>query len=175
MAGPALGLALPEISACPRCASLDIRAASVADGVFAGGGELLLYICHQCHFRGQPVLFDSTQDWEEFAASLGGQTLAEDKDEAVPAEMRSVLEMEAPRPSRASAVVVGGIGVALLAVCGLLVLGAWLALLGDRIGMAQSGLGAATFYQTAIGLLGLGLGIVFLRAGRRMWRGPSRQ
>lgn len=57
--------------ACPRCASLEIRAASLADGIIAGGGELAFRVCPRCGYRGQPVEFPRRESYAKFVEELG--------------------------------------------------------------------------------------------------------
>lgn len=67
----ALAALREPVVACPQCASLDIRAAEMGDGIIAGGGELAFRVCRRCGYRGQPVEFRKREDYAKFAAEVG--------------------------------------------------------------------------------------------------------
>jgi hypothetical protein len=168
-----------RISACPRCSSLDIRHATVSDGIVAGGGELLLSVCRDCGFRGAPAYFEdeaAVLRYREGLAQAGGPVdSAGAGDEQVPAEIREILDLPESRPSRVSAVLVGAIGL-VAAGFGAVMLGiqvAALAILAFFAGNATASvLAVQSWYSLALAALALGIGVAFLRVARRMWTRP---
>lgn len=63
--------AVPEpVKACPRCGFLGIRPPGVQDGVFPGGGELIMFVCPRCEHRGLPLSFDKREDYAAFLREL---------------------------------------------------------------------------------------------------------
>lgn len=68
---------LPEpVTACPDCGFLGIRAPSVQDGVFPGGGELIFQVCPRCDYRGMPVEFARREDYQSFLDDLAADRRA---------------------------------------------------------------------------------------------------
>jgi hypothetical protein len=61
-----------KIHACPACGSRSIRPATVADGAYAGGGELTLSVCERCGERGQPLEFADKESYRAFVQSRRG-------------------------------------------------------------------------------------------------------
>lgn len=62
---------VPEpVQACPRCGFLGIRPPGVQDGVFPGGGELVMQVCPRCDYRGLPLRFDKREDYAAFLREL---------------------------------------------------------------------------------------------------------
>lgn len=49
-----------------------MRMLTLADGLLAGGGETLKYVCGECNFQGMPLLFARDPDYAEFRESLRG-------------------------------------------------------------------------------------------------------
>lgn len=56
--------------ACLRCGSLHVTPLTLADGLFAGGGEALTWVCRRCSWRGPPLQFDSPTAYREFVKGL---------------------------------------------------------------------------------------------------------
>lgn len=62
---------VPEpVEACPDCGFLGIRPPGIQDGVWPGGGELVLQVCPRCGYRGLPVTFSKREDYGEFLEQL---------------------------------------------------------------------------------------------------------
>lgn len=62
---------VPEpVEACPDCGFLGIRSPGVQDGVFPGGGELVMQVCPRCDYRGMPVRFERREDYARFLREL---------------------------------------------------------------------------------------------------------
>lgn len=64
--------ALPTpLRACPDCGYVGIRPASMLEGAYAGGGELLsIHVCPHCGYRGPPAEFDDADAYREYVAGL---------------------------------------------------------------------------------------------------------
>lgn len=62
---------VPEpVTACPDCGYLGIRPPGVQDGVYPGGGELILQVCPRCNYRGLPLRFEQREDYADFLRTL---------------------------------------------------------------------------------------------------------
>ena len=62
---------VPEpVKACPECGFLGIRPPGVQDGVWPGGGELILQVCPRCDYRGLPLEFARREDYADFLRRL---------------------------------------------------------------------------------------------------------
>jgi hypothetical protein len=61
-----------KIEACINCGSRDIRSGTISDGVLPGYTDgLVTYVCNNCNHRGIPVIFDSEEEYSEFAEVRG--------------------------------------------------------------------------------------------------------
>lgn len=71
---PEATAALPEpVSACPQCGFLGIRPATMNEGIYAGGGELLsVEFCPRCEYRGLPARFPRREDYVDYLRSISG-------------------------------------------------------------------------------------------------------
>ncbi len=74
---------LPEpVIACPQCFFLGIKSASVGDGIWPGGGELIHQVCPRCHFRGQPLEFGTAADYANALEAVNREYRAAKRDGA---------------------------------------------------------------------------------------------
>lgn len=138
--------------------------ATLSDGVFPGGGELVDAVCRACDWRGAPLLFDSPSALAAYRRGLaGGDALPDEaapEDEAPPFDV-GALEETAPSPRRA-------FGVVLVALAGVVAVGPVLVLLMSDGGGPRSlpwllGTLAAVALPAA-------LAVALYRVGRRMIR-----
>ncbi|MHB8605658.1 MAG: hypothetical protein ACYDCK_10430 [Thermoplasmatota archaeon] len=58
------------VAACLRCGSTRLEMARLDDGLMAGAGETLLYVCRACGFRGQPLMFTDATGYRQFVKAL---------------------------------------------------------------------------------------------------------
>ena len=149
-----------QVAACPRCASLDLRPATLSDGVALGGGETSFLVCHACAFRGSPMVLADEAAYIAFRSALGGAGDADRglEDEPVPPEVAAVAGLPAPAPPRATAWLVGAIGVALMA------FGAFVA----AAGLVAFLRNAPTGFAWPFGVVAAAVGIAVVRAAQRM-------
>jgi hypothetical protein len=49
-----------------------MRMATLGDGLVAGGGETLRYVCGECGAQGMPLEFEREEDYADFRASMRG-------------------------------------------------------------------------------------------------------
>ena len=57
------------VSACLRCGSVRMRPLTLEAGL-AFGSETLAWVCARCHWRGQPLAFDSVTSYRAFVKGL---------------------------------------------------------------------------------------------------------
>ena len=58
-----------EIFACPNCGSRRIRQGALYVGALTGSKQ----VCRNCGYRGMPIIFDSTKEYQRFLKELSGK------------------------------------------------------------------------------------------------------
>ena len=148
------------IPVCLRCLGSHIRPQSMREGLWAGGGEGVAWVCDGCGHIGAPLLVDTP--------AAGGQAAFDDerawqnevRDAAFQVEDDDWHRRPASLPRRGFGAVLAGLG-ALFLVPVPFALGA--ALASGRTMAFLDGLGA-TVWLLAIGVALLGVGVQMLRA-----------
>lgn len=177
---PAPAPPVVRLTACPVCASPDIRMPTVGDGVGLGGGEMQFMVCQECHYRGPPIELADAEAFAKLREALrppanAGQAEGTGTPPPQGAEMAQrydagdVGETEpwpgADDPGATRSPVSGAIIIALGALLapggGLVLALALFALVSGEL--LLSGL--------ILGGLGLGIGLALVRIGLRMWKG----
>lgn len=147
-----------DLQACPRCASLRLKLPGIAEGGVPGvSSNLANMVCEDCDFAGVPLSFPDRAAYEAFRGERAGRREWIDvTDDDVPAELQALIdETKAPRPARASAVV--------MAILGGLALGLGLLILA-------AGLLSLNFSGATTGLFSVAIGASFITVAARMWR-----
>ena len=82
-----------KIYACPRCGSKEIFMGTIDSGVLIGMTSTK-NVCKNCGFQGNPILFDSEQEYQHFLKEIKQETTKTTKEQEVTTNKNELSEKD---------------------------------------------------------------------------------
>lgn len=87
-----------QIAACPKCGSTEIKMGTMSEGITFGVTSWKS-VCPVCGYQGEPLLFDSNEEYKKFLEELSSGTPDQEKETHEPTSPQS-MEDEIPPASK---------------------------------------------------------------------------